>query len=163
MLKFQSYSILFLGVLFWNCSHKRDSDAKLDPLHHTRNVVVLSVQETKFVAPDIASKYQVVTFTSSFNEWSFLNLAWEEGKVDFPEVEYIFYYSGNDTVGLKNWMEQKLFAYPILHDYKGEFRRENIKGELTNISFVVKDGGKVALSNPGLPDFKDILKGMISK
>lgn len=162
MLKFQSYSVLLLVLSLWGCSDKGASDRKLEPIVHTQNIILLSVPETKFEIPDIASKYQVVTYTSSFNEWSLLNLAWEESRADFSEVEYIFYYSGNDTVGLKNWMEQQSFAYPILYDYMGEFRSENIKGGLTNISFVVKDDEIVDLSNAGRPDFKEILNGMIS-
>jgi hypothetical protein len=162
MWKFPRCSVVLLALMIGACSGKDGSDTKLKPIHHTRNVKVLMVPKTKFKTPDIASKYQVVTFTSSFNEWSLLNLAWEESQADFPEVEYLFYYSGNDTVGLKSWMARQAFAYPILYDYKEEFRRENIKDGLTNISFVVKDGEIVDLSNAGRPDFKEILTGMIS-
>jgi hypothetical protein len=162
MLKFRRYSVLLLVLSLWGCSDRHGSGRKLSPLIHTQNVIVLTVSETKFQVPDLKSRYQVVTFTTRFNEWSLLNLAWEESQANFPEVEYVFYYSGNDTVGLKNWMVQQSFAYPILYDYKGEFRRENIKGGLTNISFVVKDGKIVDLSNAGRPDFEEILNGMIS-
>jgi hypothetical protein len=162
MLRFRRYNVLLLVLSLWGCSDRHDSDRKLSPLIHTQNVIVLTVSETKFQVPDLKSRYQVVTFTTRFNEWSLLNLAWEESQANFPEVEYVFYYSGNDTVGLKNWMVQQSFAYPILYDYKGEFRRENIKGGLTNISFVVKDGKIVDLSNAGRPDFEEILNGMIS-
>jgi hypothetical protein len=162
MLRFRRYNVLLLVLSLWGCSDMHDSDRKLSPLIHTQNIIVLTVSETKFQVPDLKSRYQVVTFTTRFNEWSFLNSPWEKSQSDFPEVEYIFYYSGKDTVGLKEWMVKNKFTYPILFDYTGEGWENNIEGKLTNISFVVKDGKIVDLSNAGRPDFEEILNGMIS-
>lgn len=158
MWKFQKYSVVVLGLLIWACSGKCGPGGNLKPLHHTRNVKVLMAPDTKFEVPDISNRFQVVTFTASFNQWSFLNSPWEATQPDFPEVEYIFYYSGDDTTGLKKWMAQNKFAYPILFDYTGEFREKNIKGDLTNISFVVKDGKKVDLAQAANPTYKEKLE-----
>lgn len=155
--------MVLLALMIGACSGKGGSDTKLKPLHHTRNVKVLMVPDTKFEVPDISNRYQVVTFTASFNQWSFLNSPWEASQADFPEVEYIFYYSGDDTTGLKKWMVQNKFAYPILFDYTGEFREKNVKGDLTNISFVVKDGKKVDLAQAANPTYKEKLERAFSK
>jgi len=158
MWKFQRFSSLLCLPLIWACSGKGGSSSDGNPLHHTTNVKVLTVSESKFQVPDIKSRYQVVTFTTSFNEWSFLNSPWEKSQSDFPEVEYIFYYSGEDTVGLKEWMGKNKFAYPILFDYTGECWENNIEGILTNISFVVKDGMVVDLAQAANPTYKEKLE-----
>ncbi|WP_192347826.1 hypothetical protein [Algoriphagus sp. Y33] len=117
--------------------------------------------ETKYHLGSTEGIYQVVTYTTSFSKWSFLNYAWEESHDDHPEFDLIFYYSGSDTTGLKEWMSSNDFPYPILFDIEGEFRKGNIRdNNLTNISFVVRDGEIIDFSNPSLKNFDETLTAL---
>ncbi|MBN7813286.1 hypothetical protein J0A68_20195 [Algoriphagus sp. H41] len=159
MWKFLRFNPLLCLPLICACSGEGGRSSDHTPLHHSPNVKVLTVSATKFEVPDIDSRFQVVTFAANFTEWSFLNSPWEKSQADFPEVEYIFYYSGDDTVGLKEWMVENKFAYPIFHDYKGEFKELNIVDKkLTSISFLVKDGKQLGLGHAANPTYKEKLK-----
>ncbi|MEB2774940.1 hypothetical protein SYJ56_06460 [Algoriphagus sp. D3-2-R+10] len=163
MLKFLTYNTLFFLVLMvsLSCTNSGNHQEEYIPILHTDRVKVIRVPETKRETPNSSSRYQVVTYTTGVGKWSFLQYPWEESHMDHPEFEYIFYYAGKDTSGLKEWMSSSQFPYPILFDSEGEFKKANIRdNSLTSISFVVKDGDIIEFSNPSLKNFDEVLTAL---
>lgn len=151
-------SLLFLTL---SCNFQGTNSEGYVPMHHTDDVKPLTIQNTRFENPKTDGRSQIVTYTASLTQWSFLNLDWEDHVLNFPEIDFIFYHYGTDTTVLKEWMIQNDFPFPIFYDYKGDFKKKNIKDkDLKSITFIVKNGSIIDLSNPGKKNFKEILTNL---
>ncbi|MDO9554761.1 hypothetical protein [Rhodonellum sp.] len=157
-------TLILVCCLFLKCGSVENNKIGGNPIYHAQNFRAIVVPQTKHKIPSTNGQHQIVTYTTSLTKWSFLNFAWEEYIVNHPEIDFIFYYSGADTVALKEWLSLNKFSSPVLFDIDGEFKRDNIKDKkLTSISFVVKKGSIIDFSNPSQPDFEKVLRELLSQ
>ena len=72
--------------------------------------------------------HQVVVF-SNFDEISFYPFSekylWYEIREQFPEIGFIFYFSGRDKVKLTRDLAELGFPFPVIHDPEFRFYKEN--------------------------------------
>jgi len=110
----------------------------------------------KFNTSWFDSKYKVAVYMSKVGR-SITNLDWQPAISNNKEVAFLFYISEKDPAKLIRQLRENNFSHPVIHDPNKEFYKANGIGEVSFISFLLKDDRKVEMGNPSFPNFQERL------
>lgn len=94
---------------------------------------------------------------------------WDETKEKYPEITFIFYFTGKDKETLKKELEKMSFHYPVLHDPTNSFYKTNHLDttSLNNkhfMAYILKHQRAKSLANLGMVDlFHEQLDKIVAK
>jgi hypothetical protein len=113
-------ALITIGVVI-GCKSKEE---KMD---FPKDLELLNIQSTND-SICFSCVHQVVVY-HNFDEASLFafsdQLLWAEIKEQFPEVGFIFYFSGKDQQKLDQELKELKFPYPVFHDPNFDFYRKN--------------------------------------
>lgn len=116
----------------------------------------------KFDTSWFDSKYKVAVYMNKVGR-SITNLDWQPAISNNKEVAFLFYISEKDTSKLIRQLKENNFSHPVLHDPNKEFYKLNVTGELSFISFLVKEDRKIEMGNPSFPNFQERLDALTNE
>lgn len=108
------------------------------------------------------SKYKVAVYMNKVGR-SITTLDWQPAISNNKEVAFLFYISEKDPSKLIRQLKENNFSHPVLHDPNKEFYKVNGIGEVSFISFLLKDDRKVEMGNPSFPNFQERLDALTNE
>lgn len=168
MRKYLSSIIIFLvlgvGALLFYMNQKTTETPEVKLIQHFREADIINPGKGQEFQPEsFDAKYQVIAYSESVRGMSIITHDWNPYFDNNPEIEFIFYYSGNDRDELVNWMTENNFQRPVLFDPEKVFYQNNVIGDTKSIVFNTKDGIKQFLANPSFPDYQDSLNELVGR
>ena len=150
------FCIFYLLISTMGCnSNKSGKDGKEIIFPTDLNVIEVS-DSVKFDTSWFDSKYKVAVYMNKVGR-SITNLDWQPAISNNKEVAFLFYISEKDTSKLIRQLKENNFSHPVLHDPNKEFYKLNVTGEVSFISFLVKDDRKTEMGNPSFSNFQERL------
>lgn len=144
----------FIIIIFILCLSSCEADRNKEIIHFREGEIINPLNLVGFNEGIYDSENQVVIYFEGLGEYSILNLNWSKFIKENEDVKFIFYYSGSYLDELKNVLVESEFPMPMVYDPEKVFYKNNIKEELTFISFLVKKNKIVGMSNPSIPNFQ---------
>ena len=147
----------FVLVITIGCnSSGKDQNQMVFPTDLT---VIEPSDSIKFDTSWFDSKYKVAVYMNKVGR-SITTLDWQPAISNNKEVAFLFYISEKDTSKLIRQLKENNFSHPLLHDPNKEFHEANGIGEVSFISFLLKDDRKIEMSNPSFPNFQERLDAL---
>ncbi len=109
---------------------------------------------------DLNAENKVVVFhdfaISSFFAFS-QQFDWQRYLTDYPEISFLFYFSGKDKTHLETELTALEFPYPVIFDPEYRFYKENnfdsIKSEYRNLfAYRLKNDFNIGHAQIGIPE-----------
>ncbi|MFO7822519.1 MAG: hypothetical protein R6V72_01180 [Cyclobacterium sp.] len=121
--------------------------------------VIEPSDSVKFDTSWFDSKYKVAVYMNNVGR-SITTLDWQPAISNNKEVAFLFYISEEDPSKLIRQLRENNFSHPVIHDPNKEFFKANGIGEVSFISFLLKDDRKVEMGNPSFPNFQTRLEAL---
>lgn len=135
-----------------------DKDGK-QMVFPTDLTVIEPSDSVKFDTSWFDSKYKVAVYMNKVGR-SITTLDWQPAISNNKEVAFLFYISEEDPSKLIRQLRENNFSHPVIHDPNKEFFKANGIGEVSFISFLLKDDRKVEMGNPSFPNFQTRLEAL---
>jgi hypothetical protein len=119
-------------------------------------IIIEPSDSVKFDTSWFDSEYKVAVYMNKVGR-SLTTLDWQPAISNNKEVAFLFYISEKDSSKLIRQLKEYNFSHPVIHDPNKEFHKANGIGEVSFISFLLKDNRKVEMGNPSFPKFQERL------
>ncbi|MBD3626649.1 hypothetical protein [Cyclobacterium sp.] len=124
--------------------------------------VIEPCDSVKFDTSWFDSKYKVAVYMNKVGR-SITTLDWQPAISNNKVVAFLFYISEKDPSKLIRQLKENNFSHPVIHDPNKEFYKANGIGEVSFISFLLKDDRKIEMSNSSFPNFQERLEALTRK
>ncbi|MDN3688066.1 hypothetical protein [Cyclobacterium jeungdonense] len=152
----------FLLILTMSCNSNKSSKDGQQMVFLTDLTVIEPSDSIKFDTSWFDSKYKVAVYMNKVGR-SITTLDWQPAISNNKEVAFLFYISEKDSSKLIRQLRENNFSHPVIHDPNKEFYKANGIGEVSFISFLLKDDRKVEMGNPSFPNFQERLDALTNE
>lgn len=168
MRRYQNSLIVLLllciaGLLYFVRFKEKETPRGKSIIHFREAEVINPHEGPRFDSVWFDAEYQVIAYSQSIGDYSIITHDWNPYFEKNPEIEFIFYYSGENREKLVEWMKETNFRKPVLYDPNKVFYKNNVIGDTNSIVFNTKEGVVQFLENPSFSNYQEFLDKLVGK